>query len=147
MQAEVGQILSGKVTGITKFGVFVDLENGLTGMVHISEVSDTFVKEIADFVKLGDEVKVKILSIGEDKKISLSMKQANPDFGKPKPKKEFRPRKPDDDNRSGESYVWTPRKDELSFEEMMSKFKQSSEEKMSDLKRVMDGKKGSRRGR
>ncbi|MBQ5321494.1 MAG: S1 RNA-binding domain-containing protein [Oscillospiraceae bacterium] len=147
MQAEVGQILSGKVTGITKFGVFVDLENGLTGMVHISEVSDTFVKEIADFVKLGDEVKVKILSIGEDKKISLSMKQANPDFGKPKPKKEFRPRKPADDNRSGESYVWTPRKDELSFEEMMSKFKQSSEEKMSDLKRVMDGKKGSRRGR
>ena len=89
MQAEVGQILSGKVTGITKFGVFVDLENGLTGMVHISEVSDTFVKEIADFVKLGDEVKVKILSIGEDKKISLSMKQANPDLGNQSRKKSF----------------------------------------------------------
>ena len=96
MQAEVGQILDGKVTGVTKFGAFVDLQGGLTGMVHISEVSDTFVKEIADFVKVGDEVRVKILSIGEDKKISLSMKQANPDYGKPKPKKEFARKKPEE---------------------------------------------------
>lgn len=147
MQAEVGQILDGKVTGLTKFGAFVDLQGGLTGMVHISEVSDTFVKEIADFVKLGDEVRVKILSIGEDKKISLSMKQANPDYGKPKPKKEFSRKKQNDSYSSGESYVWTPKKDELTFEEMMNKFKQSSEEKMSDLKRMMDGKKGARRGR
>lgn len=147
MQAEVGQILDGKVTGVTKFGAFVDLQGGLTGMVHISEVSDTFVKEIADFVKVGDEVRVKILSIGEDKKISLSMKQANPDYGKPKPKKEFARKKPEEFRSSGESYVWTPKKDELTFEEMMNKFKQSSEEKMSDLKRMMDGKKGARRGR
>lgn len=147
MQEEIGQILTGKVTGITKFGVFVDLENGQTGMVHISEVSDVFVKEISDFVKLNDTVTVKILSIGADKKISLSMKQANPDYGKPKPKKEFRPKRPVSESRPTENYVWTPKKEELSFEEMMSKFKQSSEEKMSDLKRVMDVKKNTRRGR
>ena len=85
--AEEGQILKGKITGITKFGAFVDLPGGESGMVHISEVSDSFVKEITDFVKLGDEVTVKVISVGEDKKISLSIKKASPDYGKPKPKK------------------------------------------------------------
>ena len=74
MQLEVGAILEGKVTGITKFGVFVDLPEGKTGMVHISEVASTFVKEIRDFVTVGQTVKVKVLSISDEGKISLSMK-------------------------------------------------------------------------
>ena len=64
MQLEVGAILEGKVTGITKFGAFVELEGGKTGMVHISEVAPTFVREIRDFVTEGQTVKVKVLSIG-----------------------------------------------------------------------------------
>ena len=63
MQLEVGAIVEGKVTGITKFGVFVDLGEGKSGMVHISEVSTTYVKEITDFIKMGETVKVKILKM------------------------------------------------------------------------------------
>ena len=76
MQLDVGAIFSGKVTGITKFGVFVDIGEGKTGMVHISEVAQTYVENINDFVKNGDEVKVKVLSISEEGKISLSIKKA-----------------------------------------------------------------------
>ena len=76
MQLEVGSILEGKVTGITKFGAFVELPGGKVSMVHISEVAPTFVKEIRDFVKENQVVKVKVLSISDDGKVSLSMKKA-----------------------------------------------------------------------
>ena len=59
MSTAKGQILSGKVSGITKFGAFISLENGDTGLVHISEVADTYVKDVNEFLKMGDEVKVK----------------------------------------------------------------------------------------
>lgn len=75
MQLEVGMVLEGKVTGITKFGAFIELPGGKTGMVHISEVAPTFVKEIRDFVTENQTVKVKVLSISEDGKVSLSMKK------------------------------------------------------------------------
>ena len=78
MQLEVGSVVEGKVTGITKFGAFVELPDGKTGMVHISEVAPTYVKEIRDFVTENQTVKVKILSIGDDGKVSLSMKKALP---------------------------------------------------------------------
>lgn len=130
MQLEVGAILEGRVTGITKFGAFVELPGGKTGMVHISEVAPTFVKEIRDYVKENQTVKVKVLSISEEGKISLSMKRVDPPA-----KRQFSGR-PD-------NFVWTPRRnDNLSFEEMMNKFKQSSEEKMSDLKKYIDPKRG-----
>ena len=73
---EVGAIFEGKVTGITKFGAFVDIGGGKTGMVHISEVAPVFVKEIRDFVTEGQAVKVKVIGINDDGKISLSMKKA-----------------------------------------------------------------------
>ena len=76
MEAEVGSVVEGKVTGITSFGVFVQFEENTTGMVHISEVAETYVKDIKDFVKVGDAVKVKILAVTPEGKISLSMKQA-----------------------------------------------------------------------
>ena len=75
MQLEVGTVVEGKVTGITKFGAFIELPTGQTGMVHISEIAPTFVREIRDFVTEGQTVKVKVLAIGENNKISLSMKQ------------------------------------------------------------------------
>ena len=76
MQINVGDILEGKVTGITGFGVFVDLGEGNTGMVHISEVSRNYITDIKEILKVNDTVKVKVLNIGEDNKISLSIKRA-----------------------------------------------------------------------
>ena len=70
MQFSVGEILNGKVTGLTNFGAFIELPEGKTGMVHISEVSTSFVNDIKDFLKIGQEVKVKVLNISEDGKIS-----------------------------------------------------------------------------
>jgi S1 RNA binding domain protein len=130
MQLEVGAVLEGKVTGITKFGAFVELPEGKTGMVHISEVAPTFVKEIKDYVKDGQIVKVKILAITPEGKISLSMKRAEPPA-----KRQFSGR-PD-------SFEWSPRRnDNMSFEDMMNKFKQSSDDKLSDLKKYIDPKRG-----
>lgn len=148
MQLEIGKIYEGKVTGITKFGAFVELEQGTTGMVHISEVANTFVNEIKDHVQEGQTVKVKVMNIGEDGKISLSMKKA---VDNPPPKREFKPRNQGNNDRRGGNPNWEPKKAapvEMSFEDMLSKFKQNSEEKQCDLKKIMDNKRrnGSRRG-
>ena len=138
MEFDVGSILEGKVTGITKFGAFVELPGGRTGMVHISEVAATFVKEIRDYVSENQTIKVKILNISEDGKISLSMKRAvdpPPRTGNSAPRQQ-RPGRPG-------SYEWQSRRNEGgTFEEMMSRFKQTSDEKMSDLKRCMESKRG-----
>jgi S1 RNA binding domain protein len=133
MQLEEGAILTGKVTGITKFGVFVDIGEGKTGMVHISEVAQTYVENINDFVKNGDEVKVKVLSIGQDGKIGLSIKRAQ------EQKKPYqRPSVPAPDRPTARE--WNTRRNEnMSFEDMMSRFKQSSDDKFSDLKRKNGG--------
>ena len=138
MEFEIGTIVEGKVTGVTGFGAFVDLGEGKTGMVHVSEVSRTYVKDIKEFVKEGDTVKAKIISV-EGGKISLSMKQLQEDK---------RPARRDKSERkyvfSGrpENVDWSNKSADLSFEEMMSKFKSRSEEKISDLKRNVDGKRG-----
>ncbi len=147
MQLEVGTILEGKVTGITKFGVFVELGEGKTGMVHISEVSSNYVTEITDHVKEGQTVKVKVLSIGEDGKIRLSMKKLNGDEPKEKPQPQKREPRQDREPR-GDFGFQKKTNQPMSFEDMLTKFKQSSDEKMSDLKRNMDSKRGSggRRG-
>lgn len=140
MQLEVGNIVEGKVTGITKFGAFVELPEGKTGMVHISEVSTTYVKEISDHLTHGQEVKVKILSISGDGKISLSIKQCQAAADQPQqqrrpfPPRENRPRDSRPPNRG-----WQPKRQQstenMSFEDMLSKFKQTSDDKMSDLRR------------
>lgn len=150
MQLEVGKIYEGKVTGITKFGAFVDLGDNVTGMVHISEVAPTFVKEITEFVTMGQTVKVKVLNIGEEGKVSLSMKRAveTPPASQSRPQ---RPRGNYDRDRRGNgntdngSAVYTKSSSESgkSFEDMLSKFMQRSDEKMSDLKKSMDSKRGS----
>ena len=135
MQLEVGSIVEGKVTGFTSFGAFVDLDDGKKGMVHISEVARTYVNDIKEFVKVGDVVKMKVLNIGEDGKISLSIKRAlEPE--KPAERKERRERRGFQQPKIDGSYTWTPKKMEpQSFEEMMNRFKQTSDEKFSDLKR------------
>ena len=140
MQLEVGAVLEGKVTGITKFGAFVELPGGKTGMVHISEVAPTYVKEIRDYVTENQTVKVKILTIGDDGKVSLSIKKAlDPKDSRQRGSSSGRPG----------NLEWQPaRNDNRDFEEMLLRFKQTSEEKMHDLKKYIDGKSGgfSRRG-
>ena len=140
MQLEVGAIFEGKVTGITKFGAFVELPGGKTGMVHISEVAPTYVKEIREYVTENQMVRVKVLSITEDGKVSLSMKKAIEIAAA-----RSRPVSP---GRPG-GFEWQPSRGEAgNFEDMMSKFKQTSDEKMLDLKRSLDSKHGgfSRKG-
>lgn len=147
MNLEVGMILEGKVTGITKFGAFVDLEDGKTGMVHISEVAPTFVNDINDHLKEGQTVKVKVLNIGEGGKISLSIKKAmtqpneNKTFNNNRQNRSSQPNRPSKPNIS---YEWQPKRSEpTDFEDMMSKFKQTSEEKISNLKRTNENRRGS----
>src|SRR5699024_4522861 len=73
---EVGSKLQGKVTAITNFGAFVELEKGKTGLVHISEVADTYVKDINEHLTVGDEIKVKVIKVEDDGRIDLSVKKA-----------------------------------------------------------------------
>ncbi len=138
MQLTVGSVVEGKITGITNFGAFVELEGKKTGMVHISEVSSTYVKDIKEHLKENQVVKVKVLSIGEDGKISLSIKRAEEPAREPQraPRQNYN------------SDFHKKNNAPMSFEDMMNKFKQTSDEKMSDLKRSVDSKRGgfSRRG-
>lgn len=74
MSIEVGSKVTGKVTGITNFGAFVELPGGLTGLVHISEVADSYVKDVNDHLKIGDQIEVKVIS-EKDGKTALSIKK------------------------------------------------------------------------
>lgn len=145
---EIGAIVEGKITGLTAFGAFVSLPDGKSGMVHISEVSNTFVKDIKEFLKEGQDVKVKVVSISEEGKISLSIKKAE------EPSREERPRqsRPNRNSDRPRANVWQgqqkQQKESMSFEDMMAQFKAVSDEKMSDLKRSTESRQGSgRRGR
>lgn len=136
MQLTVGDIYDGKVSGITSFGVFVDLPEGKTGMVHISEVAGTYVKEIKDFVSVGQTVKVMVLAISPEGKIGLSMKRAVEKKPATPPKKMCGAGQVD-------SFEFRPKQEtDMSFEDMMNKFKRSSDEKMGDLKKVIDARRG-----
>lgn len=76
MEFGVGSIVEGKVTGITKFGAFVSLPEGKSGLVHISEIAYSYVNDVKDHLKEGQEVKVKVIGIDENGRINLSIKKA-----------------------------------------------------------------------
>lgn len=147
MSLEVGMIVEGKVSGITKFGAFVDLEGGKTGMVHISEVAPTFVNDIRDHLTEGQTVKVKVLSIGDDGKISLSIKKAQPPQNNGQRRQGRSPSSQPRARSAAGGYEWQPPKstEPSSFEDMLSKFKQTSDEKISNLKRANESRRGSSR--
>jgi len=129
MSIDVGSIVEGKVTGITNFGAFVELSNGQTGLVHISEVADAYVKDIKDYLKESDIVKVKVINIS-DGKIGLSIKQANPSSS----------RRANDRGNSR-------RRPNLDFEERLMRFLKDSEERQSALRKSQDSKRGGRGAR
>lgn len=147
MQLDVGMILTGKVTGITKYGVFVDIGSGKSGMVHISEVASTYVKEIKDFVTDGQEIKVKVLGISEDGKISLSIKQAeDKPFAAARAGGAPRQRQNNEHRPSGGRNNNTAPSAPESFDDMLSRFMQSSDEKISSLRKNNGDRRSSRRG-
>ncbi len=127
MSIAVGNILEGVVTGITKFGAFVELPGGVTGLVHISEVADAYVKDVNDYVKEKDKVKIKVISIDDSGKIGLSIKKADPNYGK----KAIQRKKSHHNKRP-----------ELSFEDKLAKFMKESDERQQDIKRNTDSKRG-----
>jgi len=135
MTLEVGNIVEGTVVNITNFGAFIDL-NGKTGLVHISEVADTYVKDIKEYIKEGEKIEVKVLGIDDNGKISLSIKQAVTLTQK----KTARPAEiewnPSDKKKSASN----------SFEDIMSKFMKESEEVMSDYKKKQEVRTKSRKG-
>ena len=146
MSLSVGTIVNGKVTGITNFGAFVETEDGSKGMIHISEISRSYVEDIKSVLKVGQAVTAKVISISDDGKIALSLKQLEQaDEGKKsspnrkqrtrepqKPRKKYEPAPP---VTSPGNFEWQSSSPGGSFEDMMSKFKRTSEDKMSDLKR------------
>lgn len=147
MSLEIGAIVEGEVTGITNFGAFVQLPEGRVGLVHISEVSNAYVKDIHEFVKEHDKVKVKVLTIDERGKISLSMKQAAPAPApvNPKPNRgmaEGRERR-GAGHQQGNAKSGLP----LSFEDKLSKFLKDSDDRMLDLRRNTESKRGGRGAR
>jgi S1 RNA binding domain protein len=146
MQIDIGAIYDGTVTGLSKFGAFVKLDNGTSGMVHISEVASEYVSDISQHLAEGDKVKVKVLEINEKGKVSLSIKKAMPEQEKPK---QAKPRPQNKNTDRGWKGAPQESSAPMSFEDMMAKFKAQSEDKMSDLKRMSDkrgGNTGYRRG-
>lgn len=131
MLVEVGKIIEGKVSGITNFGAFIQLPDGKTGLVHISEVAEAYVKDIKEHLKENQVVKVKVLSEDHKGKLSLSIKKAQ------EPKPVYYTRRPVDVDWSRSA-----NNEALSFEDHMSRFKKDSEERMRDLKKGVEAKRG-----
>ncbi|MDA8442573.1 MAG: S1 RNA-binding domain-containing protein [Peptococcaceae bacterium] len=123
MAIAVGSVVEGVVTGITNFGAFIELPDKTTGLVHISEVADAYVKDVKDYLKEQDKVKVKVINIDDKGKIGLSIKQANPSF---------------------RSQTRERRAPSISFEDKMTKFLKDSEERQLEFKRATESKRGGR---
>ena len=127
MSIEIGSEVEGKVTGITKYGAFVELGPGCVGVVHISQISDTYVSDVNEHLKIGDIVKVKVLGLVKEGKYDLSIKM----IGKNVPIRTFAGKK---DHKTKEKHP------PGSFEDKITRFLKDSEERLLDLKRNMEGK-------
>ena len=121
MSVKVGNIVEGEVTGITNFGAFILLPGGDTGLVHISEVANSYVKDINDYLKKDEKVNVKVLSVDGNGKIGLSIKRVRK-----------------------ESSRYSQRRDRGSFEDKLTRFLKESDERLQDLKRNTESKRGGR---
>ncbi|WP_312940227.1 S1 RNA-binding domain-containing protein [Oscillibacter sp.] len=160
VEPEVGSIMEGKVTAIMKFGAFVALEGGRSGLVHISEIANSYVNDVHDYLQEGQSVKVRVLT-SENGKLNLSIKKALP----PEEGRSFAPRgmgnarpavgsggpRPAGGgyasaNRSGSARAQAiPPSGDVDFEDKLKKFLSASEGKMADLNRSVDGKRGGKR--
>ena len=150
MELAVGQVLEGTVTGITKFGAFVSLEGGRSGLVHISEVANTFVNDVHDHVQIGQKVKVKVLSLGEAGKINLSIKRAaeaprqNQPLRRPNPGGYQSAPRPAQQSAPAQGQVAAPTGDQ-DFEDRLKRFMQESDSRIADNRTYSERKQRSRR--
>ncbi|MDA8335678.1 MAG: S1 RNA-binding domain-containing protein [Peptococcaceae bacterium] len=121
MPLQVGSVLDGVVTAVTNFGAFVELPGGVTGLVHISEIAESYVRDVRDFLKANDRVRVKVISVDPKGKIGLSIRQAvspGPGGGRRRP---------------------SP-----NFEDRLARFIKESDEHQQVLRRNTDAKRGGR---
>ena len=152
MELGVGAIVDGKVTGITKFGAFVALPEGKSGLVHISEIAYSYVNEVSDHLREGQEVKVKIISIDQANRINLSIKQVEPppqraprQGGGSRQGGGGRPPRQGGGGSRPMGFVHQAPKEPTDFEDRLKQFMQSSDSKLSEL-RYIEKKGGNRRG-
>lgn len=158
MAIEVGTVLEGKVTGIMKFGAFVSLPEGKSGLVHISEVANAFVSDINEFLQVGQTVQVKVLAITPEGKINLSIKKALPQTNErpsnprassaPREQQNrpaFRPApRPEAPAQAAPQTVSGP-SDDKDFESRLKKFMQESDSRIADNPRYADHPRKNRR--
>lgn len=145
MGLEIGAVIEGKVTGITKFGAFVALPEGKSGLVHISEVANSYVNDVNDYLSVGQTVKVRVISINEAGKINLSVKQAQP--APPAP-----PRRPpvrEARSQTPAPHTAPPAADppsaDKAFEDRLKKFMQESDSRIADNRMYSERRQRSRR--
>ena len=144
MEEHIGEILEGKVTGITKFGAFVALPGGKSGLVHISEVANAFVSDVSEHVQVGQTVKVKLLGYTPEGKINLSIKRAldEPPRVDPRPRRQEQPSAP-------RTAAPVPAAAETSgnqaFEDRLKKFMQESDSRIADSRMYAEHKQRRRR--
>jgi len=134
MDFEVGSICAGKVTGITKFGAFVTIAPGKSGLVHISEIASSYVSDVREHLTEGQEITVKIIGIDQTGRMNLSMKSAVPVPMSVSPRRPPQPKQ-------------ATSVSEPSFEDKLKRFMQDSDNKMSGVKQYSDKKGARRRGR
>ncbi|MCH5182899.1 MAG: S1 RNA-binding domain-containing protein [Oscillospiraceae bacterium] len=141
MQVEVGQKVKGKITRITDFGAFVRMEDGLTGMIHISQVADTYVSNIQDVLTVGQELEPTVLSVDEKGRISLTLKSGkkNRRGEGAAPRSGGRPSMASPADPGAQPALFETAPNPTSFEEMLNRFKSTSEEKISDLRKFQNG--------
>jgi S1 RNA binding domain protein len=140
MSIEIGSTHVGKVTGITDFGAFIELATGETGLVHISEIADSYVKDINDHLKLDETVTVRVINIEKNGKIGLSLKTQkegteNTTRSERKPQRHSGPRS---------SSKQPPREVAQVFDDKINQFLRDSEERLSNLRKNTDSKRGGR---
>lgn len=130
MALKPGSIVEGKVVNITKFGAFVEVE-GEIGLLHISEISSNYVKDVSEYLKENDVIKVKVVAIEESGRISLSIKQLNEN----NLHKSVKPEEIDWVKENSKK-----KKNSVDFEDSLSKFLKESEERFKSSKSYKTGK-------
>ncbi len=145
MQPSLGEFFEGKVTGITKFGAFVSLPGGENGLVHISEIANSYVNDVSDFVSVGQVVRVKVLGVNEAGKINLSIKQASEPAEKKAAAQKSAPPPRQSGQRPGSQQSAPPV--ESAFEDKLKQFMQDSDNRISGCRMYGDKKTGYRRKR
>ncbi|RKD20926.1 S1 RNA binding domain protein [Caminicella sporogenes DSM 14501] len=132
MPVEIGKVVDGTVTGITNFGAFIQLPDGITGLCHISEIADEYVKDVKDYLKEQQRVKVKVIEVSGNGKVSLSIRKAT----------EGSKQKNTVKKEAVKEFVSRPVRPKASFEDMLARFLKDSDEKLKDMKKNVNKRKG-----